>query len=445
MTPSRSRSPRRPHVVPASLLAASAAAALALTVPSPCQARQPRPPARSVDWRPVENLAEGYRLKLREGIFDAESEAILKTALGLLNGEDFRDALERHRKRLAVLLFGDTIPNEQVWDQAAMTGVKFLVAAARNPAVDMAVRINAMLMAGEIRTKAERYPVEAATTLAEAAQDADLPPAVRIAALAGLTRHLEAVRKSGPKESVAAVTAAAGPALVSIATAGLEGGIAEEWLASRALAALGLFTPALPPGANGTAARLAVDGNRSLDLRVRAARLLGTATKPASDFNAQVVANAITPLAIAALRADESRIEDRLLRQQLTASPAAPAGPAPPPDSPLLGALEGQRTAWRLATLADSLCSADGKSGLVVACGASDTEAAAMKERAKQLRDAADKIAATPGAAAVRAALATLAPSAATPVQAVQPEVPVVPTTPVEESPFASPSAAPRR
>jgi hypothetical protein len=105
----------------------------------------------------------------------------------------------------------------------------------------------------------------------------------------------------------------------------------------------------------------------------------------------------------------------------------------PAADSALLP-LACRRNAWRLATLADALLSADGTSGIGLMVGA-DRQAAA--DLAAKLRQAATAIDATPDEQSIAAALATLTGGPA-------PVTPAAPATdqpgaPAADSPFASP------
>jgi hypothetical protein len=263
--------------------------------------------------------------------------------------------------------------------------------------------------------------------LAEAVADVKLAPALRIAAAAGLDRHVEA--------AAAKLAPTVGPPLVKVVETPATDidPIAAAWLSARCLEMLGTLGPAAPPAAAAAAARILGDGERPADLRVRAAAALGRLAGVAKGLDFAGTRDAVLALATASLTADLDEAKRWRFREAAKRPAAADAPGAvqqPAADSALLP-LACRRNAWRLATLADALLSADGTSGIGLMAGA-DRQAAA--DLAAKLRQAATAIDATPDEQSIAAALATLTgrPTPATPATD-------QPGAPAADSPFASP------
>jgi len=256
---------------------------------------------------------------------------------------------------------------------------------------------------------------------------------VRIAAAAGLDRHVEASGKG--------VAPTAGPVLVGVLEkpAAAVDPAAATWLAARCLEMLGSLGPAAPPQAAAVAAKILAAATSPLDLRVRAAAALGRMASSAAGLDFAGTTEVVRATARATLEADRDEAERWRQRRRLE-RPAANAAPQVLGDGsgepfPALLPLSCRRTAWRLATLADALLSADGTSGIGLAAGA-DRQSAA--ELAALLRRAATDIDANPDETSIEAALATLADA---PAPAAAPPAPASeqPAEPAAESPFASP------
>jgi hypothetical protein len=179
-----------------------------------------------------------------------------------------------------------------------------------------------------------------------------------------------------------------------------------------------------------------------VDLRVRAAAALGRMAGVAKGLDFAGTRDAIQKLAVATLEADRAEAERWRFLESVRQAPAtAPRGVGDGPvttgtgqDLPLLP-LACRRTAWRLATLADALLTADTTSGIGLAAA----------DLAATLRQAATAIDTTPDADSIEDALKTItggpapgaAPSAAPAPATDQPDAPAPP--PAADNPFGSP------
>jgi hypothetical protein len=372
-----------------------------------------------------------YRAELREGLFGEPAKAFLeRTALPQLALPINRGSIDRVRRRMRETLCGESSGDRKAAEAAMRVVLDFMTRLARDEQADMLVRVNAMLLVGELREGDQKpWPV-AAPVLAEAVADVKLAPALRIAAAAGLDRHVEA--------AAAKLAPTVGPPLVKVVETPATDidPVAAAWLSARCLEMLGTLGPAAPPAAAAAAARILGDGERPADLRVRAAAALGRLGGVAKGLDFAGTRDAVLALATASLTADLDEAKRWRFREAAKRPAAADAPGAvqqPAADSALLP-LACRRTAWRLATLADALLSADGTSGIGLMVGA-DRQAAA--DLAAKLRQAATAIDATPDEQSIAAALATLTGGPA-------PVTPAAPATdqpgaPAADSPFASP------
>jgi len=402
------------------------------------------------DWRQLESDArtQDYRNKLREGTFDATSRAFLTDlALPQLLLPANRDSIDRVRRRIRELL---------VTDASLPTIVDYAAALVKDETAAPVVRVNAMLLLGELTGKDKKPWPAAAPVLSTAVGDAALPLAVRVAAMAGLADHLAA---ADPQ-----LAAGAGPVLLEVAKADPTTGdsVAINWLAGRALTLLGRLGAAAPADTGVVAAAVLADENRPLDVRVRAAAALGGSAAEGRTVDVAASLRGIRDLAITVVQEEKDRMRrmapvanmafsgggygdpsmGAFSDPSLSAgapgmaspgfpspgmmapgmaspgmsspgmmSPGMPFGGSPgsavdPYSSPMAGGMpmmgpsplnEGlqlafRRAAWRLATLADSL-EAEGGGGLVAVAGPLSGAAGAM---AKVLRTAATTIDTTP-------------------------------------------------
>ena len=392
--------------------------------------------ARLSNWAKVESAAETrtYKESMRGGgAFDAAARGFLEEiALPQLGLEANRTTIERVRKRLREYLLAD-ITNEKAAEEASKTCLSFMESLAGKEDADAAVRVNAMLLIGELQSVDRKPWQPAAVVLARAAANAELPKAVRIAACVGLARHVEAIK--GVVEEQQRMAAVAVPAIVAILkedpqdATPLSASVENDWMASRCLTML----PSLGPLAPATAAEVVkILGNnkRAINVRVRAAAALAAVADPESKVDKAAVIKSIGAVAVLALERDVAAADKLILdRQYGGGTGQAPPGMMPPGMMPpgmmqpgMGGDPSGQpaveqmiprevcrRAAWRLAVLADSILTDDSKRGIAVLGGEA---APAAVELAQNLRRAAMELDATPEEMTLRQALTGLKPPA---------------------------------
>lgn len=389
------------------------------------------------DWPQLERSQQltDYRLALREGGFDENAKAFLTNmALPQLGLPANRGSIERVRRRMRELLCGDAASDPKAVDAALQTISEFMTAAARNDRVDPVVRINCLLLVGELKGKDGKPWPTAMTPLAAAVADPKLPLPLKIVAAQGLDRHIEA---AGP-----AVGPTVGPVLVKLLASLPQATdrAAADWLTARALAMLADLGAAAPPEAAPLALAILEDASRTPTIRSRAAAALAaTAAKAPGIDQAKVVA-ACRTTALKTLEKEKAGGE-RAREFGLIGSASQPGQPGFGGSPP---GLDGQaaptsavpeaacrRVAWELMTLARALGGADGNQGISALKGEGQQAAQAL---AATLREAATMIDATPDETAILDALAMLtggpapaAREAAAPVEEAAPA-----TTPAE-------------
>lgn len=293
------------------------------------------------------------------------------TVLPQLQEEMNRSSIEVVRRKMRALLL-DNVGDPKSFEAASRAVLDFMMPLARDEKADPVVRINAVLLIGELRARDNKTSPWAGSLepLTSLAGDAKLPLAIRIAAMAGLAGHVEAAQKKGT-----ATAASLGKALVPVFLPMIDGPIAGDrtagdWLTSRALDMLPVVMPELGAEAAAAPNKVLADQTRPTDVRVRAAAALGTAARAASGIDAGQAISAIRALAIAAIEADLRTAEQRAGIGPAAAAPVAAVGVNPadgpaPAKSQSLSESVVRRAAWRLAVLARAIGAEEGKGGLV--------------------------------------------------------------------------------
>lgn len=346
---------------------------LALILTSAAHGQQPE--GVPADWKKLETAAETeYKNPLEEsGAVDAKIRGFLRDkALPQLGLESNRATIEKTRRRMRDFLLGG-IADGKAYDDVSRVILEFMVALARDAKADAVVRVNAMLLVGELRGRDNKQPwPPAAPVLAATVADAKLPAEIRIAALAGLTRHLEAAKATGTELPDAK---AATDALTVVLTAPTAAGdvVAANWLLARALMVLPAAAPTLPKDLATAVVKLLEDPSRPIDVRVRAAAALGAGAKQASALDAAKAVAAVQTLAIAALTQDLNRVAQQKANESFSIASATDASAPPPKEESrtrtTMAELACRRNAWRLVTLADAIATEDGTGGLAALLG----------------------------------------------------------------------------
>ena len=383
--------------------------------------------ARFAGWAKVESAAEtrNYREAMKGGgPFDQTARVFLEEiALPQLALEANRSTIERVRKRLREYLLAD-IANEKAADEAIKAAMAFMETLAGKDDADPVVRVNAMLLIGELQSMDRKPWQPAAAVLAAAVANADLPKAVRIAACVGLARHVEAAKGVAQEQQRMAEVAV--PAITAILSEPAQEPIAQpmavenDWMAARCLSMLPQLGP-LSPATAAEVVRILNEDNRSINVRVRAATL-AAAGGPDSKIDKAAVIQSIGALATSALEKDVAAADKLLLDRQYSGTSGQPQ-PGMPPGLPGMGIdPTGQptveqlipreacrRAAWRLWVLAEAILTDDSKRGVALLGGEASPAAVDL---AQSLRRAAMDLDATPEESMLRQALADLKPAA---------------------------------
>jgi hypothetical protein len=386
----------------------------------------------------VESASETktYTQQVRAKKFGADEQAFLTTTLvPQLSKEANRPAIGRTRIRIRELAVRDAAA--EMFEPVNSTLRDAMVRLANDKDVELLVRVNAMLMVGELVGPDSKPWPAAAEVLAKTVADKAAPPAVRIAALSGLAAHLRAGEGSAGQAA-----ALAKPVLADLIASRPAGDpVAADWMVSRAIELAPLVAP--PPEVVAALGGLLADEQAATDLRVRAAAAVGRLASPDAGIDAGKAVSQIRSLAIAALETDLNAAEDRRFAKQLS-SPAG-TGPgvggepgfgfAPPPQGLELGGggifggelgggegmpeladedavptLACRRDAWRLFLLAEAIQPA--RSGPGLAGLLQGDAATAAADLATALRQAALDLDAQPDEATLKQALASLSAAA---------------------------------
>jgi hypothetical protein len=390
--------------------------------------------ARFAGWAKVESAAETrtYREAMKGGgPFDQAARGFLEEiALPQLALEANRSMIERVRKRIREYLLAD-ITNEKAADEAIKAAMAFMETLAGNDDADPVVRVNAMLLIGELQSMDRKPWQPAAAVLAAAVANADLPKAVRIAACVGLARHVEATKGVAQEQQRMAEVAV--PAITAILNEPVKEPISQpmavenDWIAARCLSMLPQLGP-LSPATAAEVVRILNEDNRSINVRVRAATALAAAGGPDSKIDKAAVIQSIGALATSALERDVAAADKLLLDRQYSGTSGQPQpGMMPPgmmpPGMPgmsvdptgqptveqLIPREACRRAAWRLWVLAEAILTDDSKRGVALLGGEASPAAVDL---AQSLRRAAMDLDATPEESMLRQALADLKPAA---------------------------------
>lgn len=378
-----------------------------LTITGVAHGQQPE--GVPADWRKAETAAETeYKQPLAEGnAVDAKIRGFLREkALPQLALESNRTTIEKTRRRMRDFLLGG-IEDAKAFDDVSRVILEDMSTLARDAEADAVVRVNALLLIGELRGRDNKQPwPPAAPVLAAAVADGKLPAELRIAALVGLSRHLEAAKAAGTQLADAKPVADALASVIGSPTAGTDP-VAVNWLLSRALTGLPVAVPELPKELAAAIVKVLEDGGRPIDVRVRAAAALGAAAGPASAIDAPKAVAAIRALAALALTQDLDRVAQQRAEETFTVAPPADAATSRPESQPrtTMAELACRRNAWRLVTLADALATEDEAGGLASLPGKAGESA---RELADILRTHGLEIDASPTEDAVRTAAAVL-------------------------------------
>jgi hypothetical protein len=235
--------------------------------------------------------------------------------------------------------------------------------------------------------------------------------AVRIAALAGLARHVEAVHNG--RGDALKVVAIAEPVVAAILAEPAAGGSRAEgrrsaeadWFASRAAMMISLLNSPASKEVAGSLATIVDDPSRGLDTRIRAAAALGAKADRSSQVDAAKLIDSIRALAVMALENDLGRVDQRRFEEEHRSLAGSGQEGKTGSQGSVIPVQMCRRAAWRLTTLADAVLTADASGGLARLGGAGSDAAASL---AANLRSGGMAIDANPDEQSLDEALAAL-------------------------------------
>ena len=226
------------------------------------------------------------------------------------NQGDLDEVRDRLRTRILGSFANDDIQNAA--NRLVVQGMQRLVA---DEALAMGVRLNAILLMGELEAKSGGLWPEALPPLATVAADASMPLAVRVGAMIGLSQHLSRAANRSDPAIVAAMLPAAEPALMTSLEMPEDGTssdlLAAEWLASQVLRLLPQVMPKASPQVAEKVFAVLADQSRGLDLRVRAAYALGTTADAGSSIDVAEAVAIVEALAIDSFATDVALADER--------------------------------------------------------------------------------------------------------------------------------------
>jgi hypothetical protein len=179
----------------------------------------------------------------------------------------------------------------------------------------MGVRLNALLLIGELQAKSGGLWPGAVQPLTQVAADDSVALSLRIAAMIGLNQHLSRAAERSDPAILSGMLQTAEPALLAClsapeATTPSEQ-VAAEWLTSQVLRLLPSVMPKATATVAGTIFETLADTNRGLDVRVRAAYALGTTADAAGNIDVPEAVAIIESLAIESLASDVALADER--------------------------------------------------------------------------------------------------------------------------------------
>jgi hypothetical protein len=433
-------------------------------------------------WSKVEQSEETrtYTQVLGEGTFDGAQLAVLeRIILPQLQKPANRPTIAQVRQRIRDIITRGT-SNPKMFDAVNKVTADNMVRLAADESQDILVRVNAIVLLRDLIAADRKAWPGSIEPLAKAVGDAKLPMAVRVAAMTGLVRQVDAGRSSDP-----AFAKAVGPVVTNIVTQPPEGDPrAVAWLIGRCFDLAPIVGSA--PQVMEAAAKVLADEKADLDLRVRAAVALGRLVKPGSAPDLTAAVAQIRELATAALAADLAEAEARRFAKQLsgatdTGTTGVAGGtmtPPPPPSAPpgvegffgggifggepaagggastdgqlgiqvvvdpdAVPAMACRRNAWRLVSLADALQPEASKDAGIASVLTGDAAAPAtelatvLRAQGLAIESARDEASVKEALAAIEGLAAAAQPDAPDAAPGT-PALPTPPTTPPADSPF---------
>jgi len=287
-----------------------------------------------------------------------------------LLAEGARDRLTRERETLAKDLFKGLPVGSPASKQAADEVVSHLTTIARNKTVDIIKSVNAALLLGELQGPQQQLLAAATPALEKIVLDDTVTPAVRVAAMRGLSARGEALRSRSAGDTARKQATALLPTLTAVCMLGNDSlsPAGRNWLQERTLdlaadlvGLIGEDKAVLRP-LQAAVVALLEDASRPINLRVRAATVVKALALSGIELPIKTTSEQITEIALAAVRDDWDAIERQKLEDMLSGTAgqdvATMLGPTGEPLENETGYLPEARclqTSWRLVCLAAAI------------------------------------------------------------------------------------------
>ncbi len=319
------------------------------------------------------NEMKAYQKDLRSGAQFAEKhqQLLLNQGLPQLFVDGNRLDRAQVRQRLEKIFF-ESIADSAAYKKATDTAVKQLTTLARSEQISINGSINAALFLGDLRDKQGQLLTTATQPLSEIVSDDSVTPSVRIAALTGLGKKIQALKASGGTNQLSEVDIIL-PALNTIVALPAESvpPVGRDWMQRQAFKISGDMleivddSPQKLEGVVENATIILKNSSCSIDLRIRAVVFLSNSARVGITVPANEILTAAEELVKESLRDAYGIIQDKKFEEEVTGLSDMGMGGEMMGYDGMGMPVETEknylpityfvRASWRLVTLADSM------------------------------------------------------------------------------------------
>ncbi len=392
------------------------------------------------------NEMKAYQKDLRSGAQFAEKhqQLLLNEGLPQLFVDGNRLDRAQVRQRLEKIFF-ESIADSAAHKKATDTAVKQLTTLARSEQISINGSINAALFLGDLRDKQGQLLTTATQPLSEIVSDDSVTPSVRIAALTGLGKKIQALKASGGTNQLSEADIIL-PALSTIVALPAESvpPVGRDWMQRQAFKVSSDMleimddSPQKLEAVVKNAAIILKNSNRSIDLRIRAVVFLSNSARVGITVPANEILTAAEELVKESLRDAYGIIQDKKFEEEVTGLSDMGMGGEMMGYDGMGMPVETEknylpityfvRASWRLVTLADSMTRLAQQL---------DNNKDQYEESAKRIRSYGVKLYEEPKDSSLLSALEAFDPESIVPeADDPEPEDPDKETTPKRLSPF---------
>ena len=319
------------------------------------------------------NEMKAYQKDLRSGAQFAEKhqQLLLNEGLPQLFVDGNRLDRAQVRQRLEKIFF-ESIADSTAHKKATDAAVKQLTTLARSEQISINGSINAALFLGDLRDKQGQLLTTATQPLSEIVSDDSVTPSVRIAALTGLGKKIQALKASGGTNQLSEADIIL-PALSTIVALPAESvpPVGRDWMQRQAFKVSSDMLEIMDDSPQKlevvvkNAAIILKNSNRSIDLRIRAVVFLSNSARVGITVPANEILTAAEELVKESLRDAYGIIQDKKFEEEVTGLSDMGMGGEMMGYDGMGMPVETEknylpityfvRASWRLVTLADSM------------------------------------------------------------------------------------------